>query len=491
MSLTATNTQGWSLKLFVLICLFAWSSWIDINGVFVELSILVAYSPQGWSLPSYLTVVIQLANIAPLTYILVSKYCTYRNRPLINEQPAIFIIILVGAVASILLAFTWQITTKIFGTEFSTPLIVLAFVLACVDCMSAVTFLPFMSYFPQRYITAYYVGAGLSGLLPSIASLIQGVGGQSYTCKSVVVENVTAAMSGEFSSTNTYNVNNGNITKLVPVYFSNELHFSVQVFFFFITAMMMVSLIAFVALLRIKKANADSSSHIALESKPSEPVIIVADERPVTTTNDQPCITEETELRKNTVPKSDSKAHFLEDKADDSISPRSMWVLLVLNGIINGFSNGVLPAVSSYACLPYGNNIYHLALTLSAACNPCACFLYSFVPVKRMRSLLIGVVLYLMSTAYIIGVATTSPCPLLNNSPAGGIIMLIVSVVGVGLVSYLRTAISSILQQKGHRALLYCGISTQVGSLICALFIFPVISVYKLFENAVPCASCA
>ena len=55
------------------------------------------------------------------------------------------------------------------------------------------------------------------------------------------------------------------------------------------------------------------------------------------------------------------------------------------------------------------------------------------------------------------------------------------------MVSYLRTAISSILQQQGHKALLFCGISVQVGSLIAALTMFPMVSVYGVFKQSVLC----
>lgn len=49
----------------LLVCTFGMGSWVAINGLWVELPLLVAELPEGWYLPSYLTVIIQLANDAP------------------------------------------------------------------------------------------------------------------------------------------------------------------------------------------------------------------------------------------------------------------------------------------------------------------------------------------------------------------------------------------------------------------------------------------
>ena len=39
---------------YVLVIVFAMASWIDINGVWVELPLLVPKLPEGWGLPSYM-----------------------------------------------------------------------------------------------------------------------------------------------------------------------------------------------------------------------------------------------------------------------------------------------------------------------------------------------------------------------------------------------------------------------------------------------------
>ncbi len=70
------------------------------------------------------------------------------------------------------------------GQDHSTALFVLVFFLSLVDCTSSVLFLPFMGVFKELYLNSYLVGEGLSGFIPSIAALAQGVGGNPY-CENV------------------------------------------------------------------------------------------------------------------------------------------------------------------------------------------------------------------------------------------------------------------------------------------------------------------
>ncbi len=59
-----TSLQEWlrqiSVPVYILVMLFAMASWIDVNGLWVELPLLVTELPEGWSLPSYLSIIIQV-----------------------------------------------------------------------------------------------------------------------------------------------------------------------------------------------------------------------------------------------------------------------------------------------------------------------------------------------------------------------------------------------------------------------------------------------
>uniref|UniRef100_A0A8C2C7S6 Riboflavin transporter n=1 Tax=Cyprinus carpio TaxID=7962 RepID=A0A8C2C7S6_CYPCA len=70
-----------SLFTHVLACLFGIGSWVAINGMWVELPLIVPSIPEGWYLPSYLTIIIQMANIGPLFITLMHRFRPGPQRP--------------------------------------------------------------------------------------------------------------------------------------------------------------------------------------------------------------------------------------------------------------------------------------------------------------------------------------------------------------------------------------------------------------------------
>ena len=57
---------GRSRRIFLvdlLAVLFGISSWISINGLWVELPMLVSELPESWALPSYLSIIVQVRQI--------------------------------------------------------------------------------------------------------------------------------------------------------------------------------------------------------------------------------------------------------------------------------------------------------------------------------------------------------------------------------------------------------------------------------------------
>ncbi len=56
--------------------------------------------------------------------------------------------------------------------------------------------------------------------------------------------------------------------------------------------------------------------------------------------------------------------------------------LLSLLAVSNALTNGVLPSVQSFSCLPYGRMTFHLSVVLGNMANPLACFLAMFVVLR-------------------------------------------------------------------------------------------------------------
>lgn len=343
-----------SLFTHVLACLFGMGSWVSINGLWVELPLIVPQIPEGWYLPSYLSVLIQMANVGPLFVTLM-----YRFRPgMLNETAVIYSIIGLGTVASFLLAFFWRETVVVAGVPRSVALLVLTFFLSMVDCTSSVTFLPFMMRLKPQYLTTYYIGEGVSGLLPALVALIQGVG-VVHCINSTQILN--QALNGSHINAVTHDLQ----ARYQPA------NFSAEVFFFFLSAMMLVCLVAFLLL----------NYHPAVARERPSHYTNGAQERSNAAAHKQKTWAEQKPMMEpyrgsNVKPKS----RF----GTGAYSYMQVFYIFIILAWANALTNVVLPSVQSYSCLPYGNNAYHLSATMAAVSNPLACLIAMFFPIRSV-----------------------------------------------------------------------------------------------------------
>ncbi|KAJ0003689.1 hypothetical protein NQD34_008787 [Periophthalmus magnuspinnatus] len=433
-----------SLLTHILAVLFGMGSWVSINGLWVELPLIVPQIPEGWLLPSYLSVLIQMANVGPLFVTLMHRF----NPGKLNETAVIYVIIGLGTVASFLLGFFWKETLFVGGFHRSVALLVLTFFLATVDCTSSVTFLPFMMQLKPEYLTTYYIGEGVSGLLPALVALVQGVG---------VVHCINSTkISNQTSNTSSFELQ----AQYQPA------NFSVEVFFFFLSAMMLVCLVAFILL----------NYHPA-----------VAREHPNGRYTNGVQVKNNKWAEKNLMIDSYKTPKRRSRFGTGAYSVVEVVYIFVILAWVNALSNVVLPSVQSYSCLPYGNNAYHLSATMAAVSNPLACFIAMFLPI---RSLVVMGALTAVGSgvgAYIMWMAALSPCPLLVHGPWGGVIMVLSWVVLLLTMSYVKVMVGVILRDEGHSALVWCGAVVQLGSLLGAVTMFPLVSIFSFFSSGDPC----
>lgn len=181
-----------------------------------------------------------------------------------------------------------------------------------------------------------------------------------------------------------------------------------------------------------------------------------------------------------------------EDQVQVVEQPQTFWTkrniyLLLLLAISNALTNGVLPSVQSFSCLPYGTMTFHLSVVLGNIANPLACFLAMFVVMRSSTGLGFLSVAGGVFAAYLMALAALSPCPPLLGNSAGMALVVISWIIFTGLFSYLKVVIGTLLHEAGHAALLWCGISIQAGSLIGALTMFPLVNVYHVFAWAKEC----
>uniref|UniRef100_A0A3B3T4G9 Riboflavin transporter n=1 Tax=Paramormyrops kingsleyae TaxID=1676925 RepID=A0A3B3T4G9_9TELE len=440
----------------ILTCLFGTGSWVSISGMWVELPLIVPEIPEGWYLPSYLSVIIQMANIGPLFVTLMHRF-----RPgWLNEVAAILFIISLGTMASFLLAFFWKETLVIGGVRHSVTLLVLTFFLALVDCTSSVTFLPYMMRLKPQYLTSYFIGEGLSGFIPAVVALIQGVG-------VVQCHNQTLTTNGTLG--------NATLGYELKAYYQPA-NFSTQTFFLFLSTMMAISLLAFLFLnihLAVGRQRNSGWYHDRDLGVDKGGLALRHQEQ----SEERPMIRPLRNLKRNACSSFGTGTY--------------MWieVLFIFSMLawVNAVTNTVLPSVQSYACLPYGNNAYHLSVTMAALANPLACLIAMFFPI---RSLLLMGTLTVIGTgigAYIMGMAVLSPCPLLVHESSGAVLIVTAWVFCVLTLTYVKVIIGLILRDEGHSTLVWCGAVVQLGSLLGAFSMFPLINIYKLFTSGDPC----
>lgn len=450
-----------SLLTHVLACLFGMGSWVAINGMWVELPLIVPEIPEGWYLPSYLTVLIQMANIGPLFITLMHHF-----RPgVLDERPVIYCIVGLGVIATFLLAFFWRHTVAIGSSMHSVPLLVLSFLLSVVDCTSSVTFLPFMMRLRPKYLTTYFAGEGLSGLVPALVALIQGVG-------VVHCQNATLADAGTITADNATREGSG---ELQAIY--QPAKFSAQVFFMFLSVMMVVCMIAFILLNHHPSVARERKNDLyfngdLVPGKREQGLSLHAQ-----TPEQKPMIGPGETIRR------EPRSSF----GLGTYSSLEVLFIFIVLAWVNALTNAVLPSVQSYSCLPYGNKAYHLAATMAAVANPVACFIAMFMPI---RSLILMGFLTMIGTgfgAYIMAMAALSPCPLLVHSASGTTVIVLTWILFVLSLSYVKVIIGVILRDEGHSALVWCGAVVQLGSMVGAVSMFPLVSIYRLFKSGDAC----
>ncbi|CAM5095368.1 unnamed protein product [Natator depressus] len=451
-----------ALLTHLLACVFGMGSWAALNGLWVELPLLVTKLPEQWYLPSYITIIIQLANVGPLLVTLLHRF----KPGLLSEVAVIYGVVIVGALACLLLAFLWGFTSPIAGEPHSMAFFGLAFCLALVDCTSSVTFLPFMARLQPRYVATFFMGEGLSGFLPALIALAQGAG--ITKCINVTrVANVT--MGNNTSEGSQFQME----TQYLPA------NFTTLVFFLLLTAMMVACLVAFFFLTRLPKVWELSRQNLC----PSNITLYSLQEAP----GDGPRLSGGGDSpRGGKAAGSDKGSHRTDPKVTYSLAKFAFIYLLV--AWVNSLTNGILPSVQAYSCLPYGNMAYHLSATLSSMANPLACTIAMFLP---SRSLTLLGVLSVAGTgfgAYNMAMAVMSPCPLLQHAAWGQAIIVISWVFFMGSLSYVKVMTGVILRSQSHSALVWYGAVEQLGSLTGALIMFPLVNVYSFFKSADYCS---
>jgi len=331
--------------------MFGIGSWILVNSLYTQLPLLVQSAPEGWSLPSFLSIIIQTGNLGPLLY------SAWRNK-YGNQYDRLLTIslMILGIISIFLMAIFYNVTSIIFGQPHSIVLFILTFSIALVGCTSSVLFIPSLSHYSDVYLVTYMLGEGISGFVPSIIAIIQGV--STTTCHTVVRDGLIVI---EKSITNVY--------------------FSSRLFFIIIGLFMCASTVSYLCL--------EYTQICKKEKIQKEP--------------------DSVEVHNDSLTKANYHFHVL---------------LLVIQGVIVFFANGLLPSIQSYSCLPYGYIAYHLATNLSNIANPIACFIAFYTNRTSKNIIYVLCSICIITIVYLLMTAFTSPSPLLYNTTTGMVLIV-------------------------------------------------------------------
>lgn len=288
-----------------------------------------------------------------------------------------------------------------------------------------------MARFEAVYLTSYFIGEGLSGFFPSLIALAQGVGGNAE-CRNNSFGNGTES-------------------------FTPDPRFSVDIFFYMLFIFTLFSAIAFYCMTLervVKGAYAQKSSNrmetgiqITSQTKtatkrktdrdnastsstasscefsvfePPSTDIITYDNNENTGNDRTNCVGR---------PRSPQLGLLDNGNSDESTSLIGMsnglfMYLLIVQVVVCMLSNGVFPSIQSYSCLPYGNEAYHLAVTLSNMANPTVCFLAFFIPSPTKFSITLGAILSFLLSGYVMATAVMSPSPPLVGQMSGEVLLV-------------------------------------------------------------------
>ena len=202
----------------------------------------------------------------------------------------------------------------------------------------------------------------MSGFVPSLAALAQGVSGNPECVNGTMVE------------------------------VADQARFSTSAFFMFLMVMMLLSLMAF----------------LCLQYLPLTQTEKVVNNNSSTTNFSNEIVNAANDEYSNVSDDSDNNTEPVEELTQEE-NNRNIYQLLAIQCIVCCLSNGALPSIQSYSCLPYGNTVYHFAVTLNAMANPLMAFLAFFLPCNRRSVVYLLTVLGCALSGYILATAAYSP----------------------------------------------------------------------------------
>lgn len=403
-------------------------SWLGLTGIFIQLPLMIPITPENWTLPSVISLCGAVANIMPAVVIFLRWYQGKR----FSEIPYIYLTIILGIILRCILSIFWQETMFIFGRARSVWLIGSIFVLSMLACTSSLVFFDYMKRFRSNYLNAVFLSEGLTSAIPTLLLLIQGIGGEA-----ICVE-----------------TSNGTIAK--PTF--TQPRFSVSVFMLITTGITVLSLIAFVLL---RWTNIISLANAAESVKVKETSNNIDENLPMNS------------------PTESSKPIVI----------KPFIFLLSLNAFSAFMLIGLLPPLTTYSILPYGQKTLYYSILFSPLGYFMALILSLRWTMISMRMTIIGTLVGCIFTIFTIIIAAQSPCPWWADSLHGAIIIVLSGSLLAIIIGFIRITIGNRIKKEwsNEKGMFYFSATYELGAFVGTIPMYLLVNVFDVFIDRKPC----
>ncbi|ELU04722.1 hypothetical protein CAPTEDRAFT_198178 [Capitella teleta] len=443
-----------------MICIFSWSSWMDIQGLWTQMPTFVKELPEGWSLPSYFVVLIQCSAVVPLTYGVIARRCSNSGRNQL-EVIMVYAIIAVGLLSLTLLFFFWDVTVLVAGQERSLPTLLLFFLLAMVDTTSSVVYLPYMARFKPQYINVYMIGEDTCGFLTGALAMIQ-----------KTAEDETCANSSANSTLNSVET-------------SAEPRFSLSAFVAVLVGMMALCMVAFTILHFAPFARKEMVEHDVNEMAKHDAEEAMAEHNYDTVHQGFKGI-QTSSHQDISRPDGDRITRLVARRGTTSRERNLIYFYLFWTSfVIFGFFS----SIQSFSTLPYGTVAYTLAIKLTCIINPLSSIALFLLPQRSLRIISALIALSSVLVSGHVFLASTSPSPPLRDHIIGKICVVVSTLLLFGALCFCRVSMVAILRggRRASRALFYAGAAIQSGAFTGGVTSFVLVNVFEVFRRPPPC----
>lgn len=172
-----------------------------------------------------------------------------------------------------------------------------------------------------------------------------------------------------------------------------------------------------------------------------------------------------------------------------SMSQRLFLIFLILNTINTTISFGMLPSLSAYALLPFGQKAFYYWNVLIPIAYPLALILSIYWKSVSTHSILFQSMITWLFSIFVFIIAGQSPCPWLADSTQGALMIITIWFIMSFISGFLRITIGNRIKSEwiDDKGMFYYGGTAQLGLFLGTIPIYMLINVFDIFIDRKPC----